>query len=288
MCEASLPRADGAFEIFHAWWADLPTRHGSSTVRQYRYHVLRTFADLGKDPAQVGRAELARHLRAMRPQYGAKVRRALNDFFEFLVRRGLREENPLAEVRIKVKGGRRIRRGLSEEELVRLVLAALWGPRPRNEHQIDGQRLAWTITAQYALGLRPGEICRLRASEVQLNGEFSCVYITDTKTGNDRIVPMGPTARAALTELMRDRPGMLVGLGTSQYWEHVSRAARMAGIPLPKRRPYALRHTFGTRLAELGVHQSVISELMGHSDLRASRWYVVPSDDQLRQAVGML
>lgn len=288
MCEAHLPRAQDPFALYRGWWADLPSRLGEKTVRQYRYDVLRAMAELGRNPILVKKSELARYLGGLRTQYAIKARCALKDFFEFLVRRGIRSSNPLEDVVVGRRRGRRVKRGLTADELVRLVVAARVAPRPRTEDQMTGTRLAWSIVAQYALGLRPGELCSLTPDKVSLNGSSSCVYVTDTKTGSDRIVPAGPLATVALQELLEGRNGRLVGIGTTQFWSHVRRAAVMAGLPEAKRRPYALRHTFGTRLAELKVRMSVIGELMGHSDLRATAIYTVPSDEELRRAVDLL
>lgn len=288
MCEAHLPRAQDPFALYRGWWADLPSRLGEKTVRQYRYDVLRAMAELGRNPILVKKSELVGYLGGLRTQYAIKARCALKDFFEFLVRRGIRPTNPLEQVDIRRRGGRRVKRGLTAQELVQLVVAATSAPRPRVDGQMTGTRLAWSVLAQYALGLRPGELCGLTPEKVNLDGVGSCVYVTDTKTGNDRIVPAGQLARVALEELVRGSNGRLVGIGTTQYWSHVRRAAGMADLPQVKRRPYALRHTFGTRLAELKVRMSVIGELMGHSDLRATAIYTVPSDQELRSAVELL
>lgn len=279
----SLPRAD-TFAVYQQWWADAATRLGPNTVRQYRYHVLKALADTGKDPLRMTREQCAKYLGELRPHYAKKIRSALVDFFDFLVRRGHRAANPLEEVKVKTRGGNRLKRGLTLEELTRLLIAAVYASKKR----FEGHRLAWMILAQYALGLRPGELCTLTVGRVSLNGSSSCVYITDTKTNNDRVVPMNALAGEALRELMAGRDGQIVEIGTSWYWGKVRRAARLAGISPEKCRPYAMRHTFGTHLAELGVHPRVISELMGHSDLRATMVYTTPSDKQLREAVAKL
>lgn len=289
MCEADFPAASSdPFSLYKKWWADMPSRLGERTVRQYRYDVLRAMAEIGRDPRTVKRSDLGNYLGGLRTQYAIKARCALKDFFEFLVRRGIRSANPLEDVELRGRRGRRVKRGLTENELVRLVIASLTAPRPRADGQMTGTRLAWSVVAQYALGLRPGELCSLTPDKVDLDGVGSCVYVTDTKTGSDRIVPAGSLAKVALEELLSGSNGRLVGIGTTQYWAHVRRAAAMAELPEVKRRPYALRHTFGTRLAERKVRMSVIGELMGHTDLRATAIYTTPSDEELRSAVELV
>jgi integrase len=46
-----------------------------------------------------------------------------------------------------------------------------------------------------------------------------------------------------------------------------------------------LRHTFGTRLAEVGCSEATIAELMGHTDLKTTRRYTHGTDRAKREAV---
>lgn len=272
--------------IYRAWWADVGTRLAPSSSTQYRRNVLRALADMGRDPTTVPAREIQSYLDSLRVQYARVTHAALSDFFDFLVLRGFRAANPLKKMEVRTRGGRRVRRGLSEEELARLLVAAVYAGYGRQRW--GGTRLAWAILAQYALGLRPGELVSLTTDEIDLNRDPPCVLITHTKTGNDRAVPVGAIAREALEELMEGRTGCILGIGRTQYWAHVRRAARLAGLPDEKCRPYSLRHTFASHLVEKGVHIRVIAELLGHSDLRATTVYTTPSDHLLRSAVQLL
>lgn len=279
------------FDLYRLWRADVSSRLGTSTVRQYRYYVFSFFADVGKHPLTVGQTDVERYLGELRPQYAVIIRAGLSDFFDFLIRRGLREANPLVGTRVRAKGGRRLKRGLSEEEMTRLVIAATWQAACRPTRW----RIPWLIIAQYALGLRPGELVRLTPRNIHLDAPAPYVTVTHTKTGNDRIVPVGDLARRALEELLhplafRRRPpaGSIVGLGRTQYGAYVKEAAVLAGLDPAKCRAYALRHSFASRLVEKGTHIRVVAELLGHVDLRATMTYTVPSDEQLRRAVGEL
>ena len=275
-----------AFALFRQWWADVPKRLGSGTCRRYRREVLNTFADLGEHPVTVPRRALERHLGELRPQHASVRRAALVDFFRWCEREGHRHDNPLEGTRVKV-AVTKVRRGMTEQELWRTVFAALW----MGEHgeRGNGWRLAWAILAQYGLLLRPGEICSLRKANVNLNGASSCAFIVETKTGHDRVVPIVGIARVALDELMRLAPGpTLLPWGTTAYWGKVSVAAKLAGVPPEKCRPYALRHTGATHLAERGVDLRVIAEILGHRDLRHVAIYTAPSDERLRQALSKL
>ena len=287
MCEASTSRADKSLEpfvVYRKWWGDAGKRLGQDTVRQYRYYVVKCLADTGLNPLTASRQKLENYFGQFRRNQQRPRRAALVDFFDFLVRKGYRATNPMVQVKVRDRGGRRIKRSLTEDELCRLLIAAVYAGRPR----WSGADTAWAFLAQYALGLRPGEMIALERTRVLLDGASSSVFIVNTKTGNDRIVPIGPTARVALEELLRGTEGRLVHIGRTQYWEKIRRAARMVGLEPEKCRPYALRHTFATHLRQRGVKDRIISELMGHSDLRALWGYTVPDDDELRDAVKLI
>lgn len=275
-----------AFELYRLWWADVPTRLGTATVKQYRREAFAACADLGKHPLDVKVGDIDRHLGELRPQHASLRRAALADFFGWMERRGHRPDNPLKEAKKARVGRQKVKRGWTEEELFRVFQAAIWiGHYGRRGTGVD---VAWAILAQYGLCLRPGEICRLAKSQINLNGRSSCVYITDTKTGNDRIVPVVGPARVALENLLELTPATsayIINVGTTRYWELVSAAARLAGLAPEKCRPYALRHTGATHLAERGVHPRLIAEILGHVDLRHVMTYTQPNDAALRAAL---
>jgi integrase/recombinase XerD len=276
---------ESGFGLYREWHGDQVSRLGPSTIGNYRYQVLKALADIGKDPLRLQQRDLEKYLQALRTQSAVLARSALVDFFKFLVRKGYRPRNPLHEkVRNTRRTKRRIKRGLTEEELTRLLVAAVYAARRR----YTGQKLAWAILAQYALGLRPGEMVALTPDKIALDGAAPCAYITDTKTGADRVVPISKLARDALTELLRTSNGWLVGLGRTHYGDKVKRAAILAGIAPEKCRAYALRHTAATHMVERGIHIRVVAEFLGHSDLRPTAGYTVPSDKFLRAAVDSL
>jgi len=275
------------FALYRAWWADVGPRRSADTCRQYRYFVLRTLADVPKDPREITTGQLDRYLGDLTPANAKAVKAALGDFFAWIQRSGWRNDNPLDKTKRQKPGRARVKRGWSEEELYRVFQAAIWiGDRGRRG---TGEGLAWAILGQYAFGLRPGEWTGLRWDNVNLNGAASCIYVTHTKTGNDRVVPIEALGRRALEELRQRSPNAkVVPVGRTQYWAKVRAAAELAGLPPEKSRPYALRHSFASRLVEKGVHIRVIAELLGHVDMRATMTYTTPGDEQLRQAVRLL
>jgi integrase/recombinase XerD len=280
-----------AFDLFRLWWADVPTRLGPATCDEYRREVFSTFAALARHPATILTRDLERHLGERRPQHASLRRAALMDFFRYLERKGHRPDNPLAAVPSPKVGRTKVRRGLTEEELFRLWNAALLLGRHRGMKGLAGEGLGWAILAQYGLCLRPGELCSLAKSDVSPNGPVSCVCITETKTGNDRVIPIVGVARVALDALCALSPttsNRLVHVGAKRYYELVHAAAKLAGLPPEKCRPYALRHTGATHMIQRGVTDVWVAQILGHSDLRTLTTYAVASQPEIVDALRKL
>jgi site-specific recombinase XerD len=51
---------------------------------------------------------------------------------------------------------------------------------------------------------------------------------------------------------------------------------------------YSLRHTYGTRLGEVGADGFAIMRLMGHSSITLSQRYVHPTQEKLARKEGWL
>jgi site-specific recombinase XerD len=272
-----------SFAVFKEWDGDLAKRRSDATRRVYRYHAHRALGDLGADPATVAKHELKKYLGEKARPHANGCWSALNDLFGFLVRRGYRDDNPLEDAKRPPSRRRRLKRSLTHEELTRLLIAAVYLGEGRERW--SGERMAWVILAHYSIGVRPGELARVSTSHLTLNGASSKVEIIDTKTGNDRIVPLNRTARIAFGELARGRSGLVLGIGTAAYWQKVALYGEHAELPEDKRRPYALRHSFARHLIEAGVSLPEVSALLGHTSLKHTIVYTEGDDAARRAAV---
>lgn len=283
-----------AFDLYRAWWTDVASRLGSATCRTYRREIFAGLADVGRHPAEVRTRDWEKHLGEMRPQHASLRRAALMDFHEFLVRKGYRADNPLADLKRQRIGKKKVKRGWTHDELVRIVFAALYlgrGTPGRARVPGTGEQVAYALLAQYGAGLRPSEFLLLSKDHIHLNGTSSHIEVLETKNGDDRIVPLVGVGREAFQWLVDHSPpesNRIMHIGTTRYWELVSRAGHAASIPPEKCRPYAARHTTAAHLAEAGVHVSVIASILGHRDLRATLGYMTPSDGLMRDALGKL
>jgi site-specific recombinase XerD len=275
----------GGFEVYRAWWSDVGSRLPPKTARTWRYFVLRAGADLSVDLIHVQARQVRGYLDEFRPQHANMIRCALNDFYRFCQGQGIRDDNPLEQVPRQRRPGARIKRALSHDELVRLLVALAYLP-PKQPW--SGRRVAQLALAQYLTGLRPGELLSLNIDRIRLNGSSSAIEVIGTKTDADRIVPLSAAARSVFADLTCGRRGLIAEFGTTRYYELVHRAAILIGLPREKARPYALRHTAATHMLERGATVRVVADVLGHRDLRHTMTYTIPGEDERRRAVDLL
>ena len=141
---------------------------------------------------------------------------------------------------------------------------------------------------QWAVGLRPGEVCKLRTANVDLDtGDL--ITPRDGKTG-ERHLCFDTEGRAAeaLQKWMTTRPdgpyvfGGEKPIRVNTYNVSVHRACARAGVP--EFRPYALRHTYATELIREHQPISDVSAALGHTSvLTTAKYYLHADPEMIRQ-----
>jgi site-specific recombinase XerD len=178
---------------------------------------------------------------------------------------------PKSRSQLRVREPRRLPRGLSREESAALLGSfGSWRDRA-----IGGLMLL--------SGLRSAEVLGLRVSDVDVARRWVRVF---GKGGKERSVPIDTDVAGAIqTYLLAERPEtdadalFVVAKGAHRgqpltpaglrtvFRYHRERSGVAAG------HPHALRHSFGTALAEAGVDLSVIQALMGHDHVDSAAAY---------------
>lgn len=195
----------------------------------------------------------------------------------------------------------------SDEEVV-AVLGACRSAR---------DRLAVLLMAR--AGLRRGEVCGLRRSDVHLlldSVPLGCdvkrahlhVVRRDNHNGawaksrRQRVVPLDFLAVQAFDAYEAERlavPGaqdtdfVLVNLFRAPVGAPIRPDAVNALVAACSRRaglervvsPHQLRHAFGSNLADSGSGLDEVAELLGHASVSSSRVYLHPDPTRLREAV---
>lgn len=195
-------------------------------------------------------------------------------------RDGLTDTNPCEKV-MKLREDNKRTHYLSPEEEQRL-LAVLIGPRGH---------LQPIVLLAIQTRMRKGEILKFRWTEVDF--VRGLIYVTRTKSGKDRFVPMNEVVRSELLALKAAAQSPEIVFvspktGNSLSWikRGFAAACREAGVI--NLRFHDLRHTTGTRMADAGVDAFTIAEVLGHADLRMTARYTHATDQNKRRAVEKL
>jgi len=146
----------------------------------------------------------------------------------------------------------------------------------------------------YATGLRISEAIHLRPEDI--DSQRMLIHVRSGKGAKDRLVPLSPLLLDALRQYWRirrpqgwlfpgDQPLQPITRAT------VSRACRLAALAagLTKRvTPHVLRHSFATRLVELGTDLHTIQQILGHSRIGTTSLYTHLSMSRLRSTASPL
>ena len=133
-------------------------------------------------------------------------------------------------------------------------------------------------------GMRLGEMLNLPWKNVFI--ERKEILVQNTKSGNDRIIPLNEVALGILQERDRCNSGNGLVFGCKNIYSAWYGALRRSGIT--DFRFHDLRHTCGTRLDEKGSNPNVVKEILGHTTIRTTERYVHPSRNLKKQAVDTL
>jgi integrase/recombinase XerD len=145
------------------------------------------------------------------------------------------------------------------------------------------------------LGLRPGEVCRLRLDDI--DWREGVLVVRTRKTGHGARLPITAEVGHALAEylqggrpptsarevfvLLRLRPG--TPIRSDIVGRAVDAALTRAAIDAPTRGGNLLRHSLATDLLARGVGLGEIASLLGHGSLATTRIYAAVDIDALRQ-----
>jgi site-specific recombinase XerD len=169
-------------------------------------------------------------------------------------------------------------------------------------------------------GLRRGELCGLRRSDVHLavdSRRVGCgvarahLHVERrennpngawAKSRRRRVVPLDAMTVLAFDTYELERIGVAPALDSDFVFVNLFRqplgapmrpdaigelmaaASRRAGLDVAIR-PHQLRHAFGSNLADAGSGIDVVAELLGHASVSSSQVYVHPDPSRLRDAV---
>lgn len=255
-----------------------------------------TFATLTREQIE----EYLIHCDAQGLSKSTRARRlsAIRQLYRFAFEEGWRADNPA----IQIKGpgrDKRLPKTLDVVEVDRLLAAA------RNTGRSPADRLRNTCLMEllYATGMRVSELVALPVSAAR--GDPRMLLILG-KGGKERMVPLSPPARAALTIWLGERDSAeekatAKGAQTSRFLfpsrgksGHLTRhrfyllikeLAVAGGVSPAKVTPHTLRHAFATHLLANGADLRSIQTLLGHAEVATTEIYTHVLDERLTELV---
>lgn len=224
---------------------------------------------------------------------------ALRSFYKYLIRRGVVPASPIKGI-VLPKPEKRLPKFLTVEQMVALLdaplkeLAARQKESGRASDPTVFHRDVAILECIYSCGLRVGELCGLRAGDIDFTGQLVRVR---GKGRKERQVPIG---EPALTAIQGYWSGLLeppageqpVFLARARGFEPVSprvvqlrlkRYLAAAGLD-PHLTPHKLRHSYATHLLDAGADLRSVQELLGHAHLVTTQVYTHVTTERLKEA----
>ncbi len=220
---------------------------------------------------------------------------AIKQLYRFAFEEGWRAENPA--VQIKGPGReKRLPKTLDITEVDRLLDAARSSPK-------EALRNSCLMELLYATGMRVTELVSLPVSAAR--GDPRMLLVRG-KGGKERLVPLSPPAREALTVYLEARDqieavavkagkpaskflfpshGKHGHLTRHRFFGLIKEFAVAGGVSPTKVTPHTLRHAFATHLLAGGADLRSIQTMLGHADVATTEIYTHVLDERLKELV---
>lgn len=260
-----------------------------NTLAAYRADLEDFAAFAGGRPAEADAARLHAYLAGLAraglsPRTAARRLSALRQFHRFLLREGVRPDDPTATLE-SPKLGKPLPKYLTEAEV-----DAMLGAATAREGASGAVALA-ALELLYASGMRVSELLGLRRTALARD---AAVLLIRGKGGKERMVPLSPPAKQAAAALIaqapesawlfpgRDPRRAMTRQGFALLLKQVALAA---GIDPARVSPHVLRHSFASHLLARGADLRSLQVLLGHADIATTEIYTHLTTDRLRRVV---
>ncbi len=238
---------------------------------------------------------IAAEAEGLSPATRARRLSAIKQLYRFAFEEDLRADNPAIQIKGPGKS-KALPKILSQDEVSALLLAA-------RDMGRDAERNTCLMELLYATGMRVTELVTLSLSSAR--GDPRMLLIRG-KGGKERMVPLSPPARAALTTYLAIRDeeeeakrikgkpqspylffssGKAGHLTRQRFFTLIKEIALRANVPPKKVTPHTLRHAFATHLLANGADLRAIQTLLGHADIATTEIYTHVLDERLTELV---
>ena len=128
-------------------------------------------------------------------------------------------------------------------------------------------------------GLRISELLDLRVEDIDYEKNKALVR---GKGKKERIIYLSQELCEKMKNYARGKEGRLFPVTAGAVQAYFRRVSRKAGLGRNVT-PHMLRHTFATRLLELGMDIRLIKEILGHSDISTTQIYTKVTEKSLEK-----
>jgi integrase/recombinase XerD len=244
-------------------------------------------------PAKATASQIGAYLESLR-NFGMAARTqarrlsTLRQFFLFLLREGMREDNPALDLAMP-RLPQSLPKYLSESEVEALLQTA------RDLPGLPGLKASAGLEILYATGLRVSELLALPSRALATD---AVALIVKGKGGKERIVPLSDMAKLASIKLReaaaksaapprylfagRDPRLPMTRQGFALLLKQV---AGKANIDPARLSPHVLRHSFASHLLAHGADLRSLQKLLGHADIATTQIYTHVLAERLQQLV---
>jgi integrase/recombinase XerD len=225
----------------------------------------------------------ALHAAGLSARTAARRLSAARQFYRFLLREGVRADDPTALLD-SPKLGRTLPRYLTEADVDPLFAGAAALP------EASGKLARAALEVLYATGLRVSEVLSLRASAVRPE---TAMLLVRGKGGRERMVPLSSAAKLAVAEVLagRDEGWLFPGRDPKRAMTRqgfallLKQAALQGGLDPARVSPHVLRHSFASHMLARGADLRSLQILLGHADIATTEIYTHVEAERLAQVV---
>lgn len=232
-------------------------------------------------PADIRDIAATAFRRGQSPSSIQRLLSSIRNFFKYLIREGLLENNPAQDISAPKKS-RRLPRVLDIDEISHLLNI------PGDDALAKRDRAILELF--YSSGLRLSELTGLNLHDLDL-AEGSARVIG--KGNKQREVPVGKMARQALSEWLKVRGELLKGdtsaifisklgkrLSVRSIQSRIDHWSKQLGLHQHVH-PHMLRHSFASHMLESSGDLRAVQELLGHADISTTQIYTHLNFDHL-------
>jgi len=212
----------------------------------------------------------------------------LRSFFKFLRKREVITKDPMLKVKV-LKTKKKLPHFVNENDLVALLDVKQDGEDKTDHEQ---KRDIAIMELLYGTGMRLSELIGLRDRDFNFHDRTVKVL---GKRNKERVIPFSAGIVPLLKEYreVRDREIVKVDseyffvteAGKKLYPVLLNRITKkfLSKVPIQKKSPHVLRHTYATHLLNKGAEINAVKDLLGHTSLAATQVYTHNTIEKLKE-----